>query len=100
MSVDTFEWARGRLEHLSRSPDLKAASASLPEGVYTTLRTYGGRRILRLAQHAARLAESSALKGNPAPFALDTLRAAVSAALTRPATPSPACGSPLPHPGC
>jgi branched-chain amino acid aminotransferase len=81
MSVDTFEWTRGALKRFSHSPDLKAASASLPDGVYTTLRTYGGRRIVMLGQHAARLAESSALKGSPGALPLDTLRDAVSATL-------------------
>jgi len=38
--------------------DLTAASARLPEGAYTTLRTYGRERVLRLEQHVRRLGES------------------------------------------
>ena len=62
-------------------PTLKDASAILPDGVYTTLRTYGRRRILRLGQHLARLLESAALKGMPGPLDDGPVRAAVAAAL-------------------
>ncbi len=81
MATATFEWVRGALHHLNQAPDLKTASAALPDGVYTTLRTYGGRRVLRLPQHASRLEESAALKGNPGALAPATLRAAVAASL-------------------
>ena len=39
------------------------ASAGLPQGAYTTFRTYGGDRVLRLGQHVYRLQESAALMG-------------------------------------
>lgn len=42
---------------------LDAQSLELPTGVYTTLRTYGGRRILGLSHHLQRLAESAHLLG-------------------------------------
>lgn len=42
---------------------LAEASAALPPGVYTTLRTYGGRKVLRLEEHVARLESSAALLG-------------------------------------
>jgi len=47
----TFEDLNGRLA--------AAAAAQLPRGAYTTLRTYGGRRVLRLVQHVQRLRDSS-----------------------------------------
>jgi branched-chain amino acid aminotransferase len=42
------------------------ASAALPAGAYTTFRTYGGRRLLRLEQHLSRLEESAALMSGAA----------------------------------
>jgi branched-chain amino acid aminotransferase len=43
------------------SPTMNAASALLPQGAYTTFRTYHGDRVLRLAHHFRRLEESAAL---------------------------------------
>ena len=60
---------------------LKEASAILPDGAYTTFRTYQGRRVLRLGQHVARLLESAALEGVPGILDLGAVRAAVGAAL-------------------
>lgn len=51
---------------LGTAADMRAASRALPEGAYTTLRTYEGRRLLRLGQHLRRLEESAALQGHPA----------------------------------
>jgi branched-chain amino acid aminotransferase len=76
MSVNTFEWTAAGLVEAAGDADLAAASARLPAGAYTTLRTYAGRRLLRLDDHAARLSASAA-----APLARDTLRAAVREAL-------------------
>jgi branched-chain amino acid aminotransferase len=56
--VETFLWLDGRLEVVGAHPSMAKASAALPPGSYTTLRTYAGRRVLRLAQHARRLGES------------------------------------------
>lgn len=56
----------GRVEATPESPSLAAASAELPQGSYTTLRTYGGRGMLRLRQHVARLNQTIALLGGPA----------------------------------
>lgn len=41
--------------------NLLEASRHLPDGAYTTFRTYGGRGVVRLAQHVARLNETAAL---------------------------------------
>ncbi|HEY5908609.1 MAG TPA: aminotransferase class IV [Vicinamibacteria bacterium] len=73
MPVSTFEWTGTHLDLLSSSESLQAASRDLPEGVYTTFRTYGGRRVLRLSEHLARLEESAELRGMPG--ALDAARA-------------------------
>jgi len=56
--VETFLWQDGRLDVVGTHPTMAKASAALPEGSYTTLRTYRGRRVMRLAQHARRLGES------------------------------------------
>ncbi len=57
--------------------DLDQASASLPGGAYTTLRTYGGRRALRLADHFRRLEETAQLAGYPSRLDDLALRAAL-----------------------
>jgi branched-chain amino acid aminotransferase len=77
--VATFEYRGDALHPQGTSPTLAAASAGLPAGAYTSLRTYGGRRVLRLGQHVRRLEES--LPGPPASLAESTVRAAVTAAL-------------------
>lgn len=64
-------------EHAS----LAAASSQLPDGAYTTFRTYGGNRVLRLRQHIQRLEESVALLGRPARLDEAATRRAVAHAL-------------------
>ncbi|BCX03813.1 MAG: branched chain amino acid aminotransferase [Candidatus Roseilinea sp.] len=64
-------------EHAS----LREASGQLPDGAYTTFRTYGGDRVLRLRQHVQRLEESVALLGNPAKLDEAATRQAVAHAL-------------------
>jgi branched-chain amino acid aminotransferase len=76
MPVMTFEWMPTGLGNGEPDNDLASASARLPSGAYTTLRTYSGRRLLRLDDHAARLSASANAPLDPA-----TLRAAVRAAL-------------------
>ena len=56
--VSIFQLAGARPEFFASTPSMAEASALLPHGVYTTLRTYdAGRRVLRLADHLARLEE-------------------------------------------
>lgn len=76
--VRTFVATAAGLDEVGTHPDITAASRALPHGSYTTFRTYEGRRVLRLEQHAERLSRS--LPGAPA---LDAtrLRAALTAAL-------------------
>ena len=76
--VDVFEVDEGRLQPLAQAPTLAAASEGLPEGSYTTLRTYGGNGVVRLAQHARRLAESLP---RPVPLPESAVRWAVAEAL-------------------
>jgi branched-chain amino acid aminotransferase len=63
--VSTYEVKDGALEPMGTAASLAASSSTLPEGAYTTLRTYGGRRVLRLDRHLRRLEESVALQGEP-----------------------------------
>jgi branched-subunit amino acid aminotransferase/4-amino-4-deoxychorismate lyase len=77
--VTTFVWRTGRLEQLDETWSLHAASARLPAGAYTTLRTYGGDGIVRIADHAERLRESVRRQGQD--HALET--AAVMNAVTQ-----------------
>ena len=56
--VTTFEVVGGRIEKGLVAPTMAAASALLPEGAYTTLRTYGGTRVVRLREHVRRLTSS------------------------------------------
>lgn len=54
-----------RLGAPQRAATLNAASALIPDGGYTTLRTYGKSGIIVLAHHFDRLEESAALLGHP-----------------------------------
>jgi branched-chain amino acid aminotransferase len=66
---------------------LAASSAALPDGAYTTLRTYGGCRVVRFDRHLARLEESIALQGRAAALDAGAARAAAAAALSAAAFP-------------
>jgi len=77
----SFESVAGVLSLLGRHDSLAAASAALPDGAYTTLRTYGGNSVVRLDQHLARLEESLALKGTPERIDPAAVRAALGKAL-------------------
>lgn len=56
--VRTFEFRDGTPVGRSEAATMADASAVLPEGSYTTLRTYGGNGVVRLDRHVRRLAES------------------------------------------
>jgi branched-chain amino acid aminotransferase len=79
--VVSFECTSNGIRRLGEWPDMRAASAALPQGAYTTFRTYGGNRVLRLARHAERLRESIALLGRPSNLAAETVRAGVAGSL-------------------
>jgi branched-subunit amino acid aminotransferase/4-amino-4-deoxychorismate lyase len=77
--VATFEWTPGGARCVGRFGSLTEAQGALPAGSYTTLRTYGGRRVLRLEQHRVRLLESLP---TPAPqLPMDELVAALRSVL-------------------
>lgn len=69
----TFELEGGRI--------VEREGAAPPPGAYTTLRTYGGTRVFRLADHVRRLTESAALQGRPEPVDPAAVRAALAGAL-------------------
>ena len=79
--VATFECRASGLAPLGRHENLGASSAALPQGAYTTLRTYGGRGVVRLDAHLRRLAESAALQGQPGSIDTAAARRALVAAL-------------------
>ena len=81
MRVQTFELIGTTPRPVGAAATLDEASAGLPAGAYTTLRTYGGSRILRLGQHLRRLEESLALQGRPASLDPGAMRAGLAAAL-------------------
>jgi branched-chain amino acid aminotransferase len=81
MGVKTFETTNRGLSLVGEHPSLKDASRSLPDGVYTTFRTYDRRKVVRLSQHVNRLSESASLKGTPADLAVRVVREAVCGAL-------------------
>jgi branched-subunit amino acid aminotransferase/4-amino-4-deoxychorismate lyase len=76
----TFEFRDGRPVARTTAPTMADASAALPDGAYTTLRTYGGSGVVRLALHASRLVESLPPERRAALEASD-LRAAFAHAL-------------------
>jgi branched-chain amino acid aminotransferase len=86
-AVSSFEALPGGARPLGRHPTLAAASAALPDGAYTTLRTYGGTRILRLDSHVRRLEESVALQGSQAALAPTLVRSGLRTALAATAHP-------------
>jgi len=65
--VTIFRLAGERPDFFASAPSMAEASSLLPHGTYTTLRTYdNGARVLRLAQHLARLQETGARTGGAA----------------------------------
>ena len=80
-SVRTFEFRNGKADPLGGAESMNMASFSLPQGSYTTLRTYGGRRVLRLGQHLRRLEESVELQGQAGGIRDDEARRALAEAL-------------------
>jgi branched-chain amino acid aminotransferase len=79
--VTTYEATDGGLLLVGRHENLAASSRALPEGAYTTLRTYGGRSVVRLGQHLRRLEESVALQGRAGTVDADAARRALGGTL-------------------
>ncbi len=80
-AVLCFEATDAGVVLLSRHATLAACSAALPDGAYTTLRTYGGRRLLRLERHLQRLLDSIRLQGRVERIEEATARRAIVTAL-------------------
>jgi branched-chain amino acid aminotransferase len=79
--VRTFEIAGGAAREIEPALSLVQSSAGLPQGAYTTLRTYDGNRFLRFGDHVRRLEESVAAQGRPGPLDEREVRAGLAAAL-------------------
>jgi branched-chain amino acid aminotransferase len=62
----TFLDSDGALTRVAQDAAVLDASRRLPQGAYTTLRTHGGRGVVRLSQHVARLNETVDLLGSGA----------------------------------
>ena len=77
----TFEATPRGLVALADGLSARATSSTLPQGAYTTFRTHGRSRILRLSEHVRRLAESAGLQGQAGDLPLAAVRAAVAAAI-------------------
>jgi branched-chain amino acid aminotransferase len=87
LRVATYEAEADALRLVGRHPSLSASSSALPEGAYTTLRTYGGRGVVRFDQHIRRLEQSAATQGRPASIDRAAARRAVRRALDAAAHP-------------
>ncbi len=85
--VLTFEANGAGVRLLGRHESLAASSATLPDGAYTTFRTYGGRRVLHLDRHLDRLDETIALEGRAGLVDCLAARAAIGRALDETAWP-------------
>ena len=77
----SYEFDHGALRALASGAGLQASAEALPEGAYSTFRTYGRDRVLRLRQHVARLNESVALQGFAGSLGEALVRDAVAQAL-------------------
>ncbi len=81
VGAQTYEIDAGGIHRLGEASGLTSASAALPSGAYTSLRTYGRRGIVRLDQHLRRLEESIALQGGAARLDPSRVRRGLGAAL-------------------
>lgn len=77
----TFRVRASTFERVSEHAAALEASRRLPQGAYTTLRTYGGRSVVRLAQHVSRLNETSVLLRSDVAVSEATVREALRKAL-------------------
>ena len=81
MAATTFEFDGRELQPTGSGGSLQGASQALPNGAYSTLRTYGRDKVLRLGQHVARLNESAALQGSSGSLDERWVRNAIARAL-------------------
>ena len=84
MSVHVYRLTPHELRLTDQTgPTLDAVSLRLPNGAYTTLRTYDTDRIIGLSAHLQRLIESSQLLQRPYPIDLGALRLALREVIAR-----------------
>ena len=84
MSVRVYRLTSQELRLTDQTgPTLDAVSLRLPNGAYTTLRTYDTDRISGLSAHLQRLIESSALLQRPYPIDRAALRSALRDVIAR-----------------
>lgn len=79
--VLTLEMAGDGPQRLGVHESLAEASAALPSGAYSTLRTYGGRGVVRFAAHLRRLEESAAAGTPPGSIDPEVARRLITTAL-------------------
>jgi branched-chain amino acid aminotransferase len=79
--VRAYEAKDAGLRPLGGYPSLAASAADLPQGAYSTLRTYGGRGVVRLEQHRLRLEDSAARQGREGRIEPAVLRQSLASAL-------------------
>jgi len=78
ISVHVYLLTNGNLRLTDLSgPTLDAVSLRLPEGAYTTLRTYNRNRVIGLSAHLQRLIDSHAALNKDRPIDLTTIRTAL-----------------------
>ncbi|MFN3706392.1 MAG: aminotransferase class IV [Thermoflexales bacterium] len=81
--VVTYRVMADGIEPISTHEDMNAASSALPQGAYTTFRTYQGKRVLRLGDHLRRLELSMRLMGCEATLEDAAVQAALAQAIQR-----------------
>jgi branched-chain amino acid aminotransferase len=85
--VRTYEVTGSGPKLLGRHESLATSSQALPDGAYTTFRTYGGRRVLHLDRHLDRLDETIRLEGGAGLVDSRAARTAIAGALDETAWP-------------
>jgi branched-chain amino acid aminotransferase len=85
--VLTYEATGSGVKLLARHESMAVSSAALPDGAYTTFRTYEGRRVLHLDRHLERLDETITLEGGAGRVDRVAARAAIAGALDETAWP-------------
>ena len=64
--ITTYLLDSSHAQPIAHHPTMREAADALPQGAYTTFRTYSGNRVLRFDQHLTRLEESMSLMDRPA----------------------------------